>query len=272
MTASPPGWDPNAHGNQGGQYPPPQGPPPGQYGPPGQGQYGPPGWGPPPGGGPYPPPWGGQPPKKSNMPWLLGGGAFVVVLAVVLVLVFTVFTGGGKKNDTGSPKGAVQSLVNSLKDKDWSAAETVTTGDARQFVETLKNAPKSDSSTGDVSPSDVSFSVKNAKTDGDTATVDIEASYNGKNETTTFDVTKKDGKWLVSSLGGLSSGRSSTPSGGGSGSSSPDSGGGSATQEIPSGLPSSLPSGVPTNSDGKLCWPSAAGDRPVVVPSSIPDC
>jgi hypothetical protein len=129
----------------GGQYPPsgPQPVPAGQY-PPGGPQYGqPPGGqfppsGPqavpggqvPPGpGGPYPPgggpglpgqPWGPQPKKKgSPLPWILGGGALVVLVVIVVVAVVA-FTGG-----PGDPKPTAQAFVDKVNAKDFGSLATL---------------------------------------------------------------------------------------------------------------------------------------------------
>src|SRR5579875_216194 len=134
-----------------GQQPPPQQPgygqqppqygqqqvPYGQQQPPQYGQQAPYGQQqPPPFSGQYPPPRG-----RSKAPWFIGAGAVVVIAVVAVVLVLTVFSGGDKKNDTASPKGAITSFLNSALDSDISAArKLVCKEDLKSFNANPKEA------------------------------------------------------------------------------------------------------------------------------------
>lgn len=112
MTDQPPGPP--------GNYPPPPGPPPGNYPPPPPGNYPPP---PPPGGGGYPPPgYGAAPgavgdlPQEAYTPWIVRVGAYLIDMLPVWLLSgigYGIVMGTGDTTCVGSEYGYGGSCVSS---------------------------------------------------------------------------------------------------------------------------------------------------------------
>jgi len=184
---------PGGYPQQGG-YPPPGGypqqggypqtgpqpqQPPGGYNPYGQpGQYG---QQPPYGYGPQ-----GGAPTKSKLPWILGGGGVIVIAAVVVLIL--VLTGG---SDSSSPQGVAEATVKAINDRDVNAGRELDcdkSGDAGDFdINTI--------------PKDLHAELTgSAKESGDTAQATIKMTVTGRSITANLKMSKKDGKWCVSTL------------------------------------------------------------------------
>jgi hypothetical protein len=196
MTMPPQGW--NAPQDAGPRYQPTAQFPPapaGSYGNGAPGQAGPYGAG---GQPPY-----GMAPRPDRTPWIVGG-AILAVAAIALVLAFTVFKPDqkdGAKNQGGSPKQAVQSLLNAVRAHDLDGALKVTTGSARDLLTQLKRGGGKLDTVAGAPIGDISFAIGEPQMDGDTARVPVSGTYQGQSQSTIIRTQKVDGVWLVSHLG-----------------------------------------------------------------------
>jgi hypothetical protein len=122
---------------------------------------------------------------------LIGGGALLVI---ILVVVLFVVLGGG----SGGPKGVVEDFIDG---ESCSDVEDLVTDD---FKDTYFNGECTDEKTNDADAGDLDYDVKDAKVDGDKATVDVKTSgsFGGQDfdETSTFHLVKDDGDWKIDSI------------------------------------------------------------------------
>ncbi len=190
-----------------GPYGQPQQQPSGPYGQPQQ-QYGQPQYGQPQHGY-YPQ---GQPPqgpdskgKGKNKGLLFGliGGAAVLLIAVVLGAVFLL---GGEGGGASTPEAATEEYISALKNLDCEALVAVTTDEFRngEGAEKCKSSLKggSDGKEGMAKLlGDATFDVKDAKVDGDKATVVVAMTMTGTSADQEVGLVKEGGSWKVNSFG-----------------------------------------------------------------------
>ncbi|ONI84256.1 hypothetical protein ALI144C_16480 [Actinosynnema sp. ALI-1.44] len=135
---------------------------------------------------------GYPPPKKSPLPWILVGGA-VVVIGVVLVLIFTL---GGSGGGTGSPSATANTMVDAINNKDKDAAEKVACEKGKVNTKKLDSLPATVQYKASVS--------EEPKENGDSATgkikLDITAEGQSISMTMTFTLKKKDSDWCLSNI------------------------------------------------------------------------
>lgn len=124
-------------------------------------------------------------------------GIITVLLVSLLGLgLFAVGCGQQSTTQTGTPKQAVTSWLNDLKNGDWSATyNALTSADQKKI--TREQWISTYSSQGKPS-ADVSFTASGEKITGNKATVNVKITQGGQSQSGSINLVKEGNTWKVS--------------------------------------------------------------------------
>ncbi|WP_327100944.1 hypothetical protein OIE68_20405 [Nocardia vinacea] len=147
----------------------------------------------------YPPAPGGhypQRPQKSGvaLPLILGGG--FVVLIVIGVVAYFMFSGSGGIGNSSDPREVAQAFVNGTGDEDM-----ICSSDRNKFKNTKTTVTATAVPKVDAKSTLKSVDVPSGSNEG-TFTVSVSVNVSGRNTTKniTYDLIKEDGDWKVCGL------------------------------------------------------------------------